>query len=265
MQSRPFSYRFQISYLGSRFKGWAPQPNQPTVQRKLERVLRHVLGHEDFSLIGGSRTDAGVSCRQGFFQLFLREAPQLDELMMGLDRHLPDDILVENPVALDPAFNLIQSVASKTYRYYFSNHPDFKPAYSSQVTRYRGALELAQMKEVSQLFVGEHDFYAFCRPSATKKNYRREILAVNLATTDDLDGIRLPFPFFYMEVTGKGFLHHQLRKMMTSIWEVGSGSWQLKDIKDRLQDPQSDWEQIPPAPAHGLILWTTELKPEGSN
>ena len=57
MQHKPFSYLFSISYFGARFKGWAKQPEQPTVEGKLERVLRFVLEDRSFTLIGSSRTD----------------------------------------------------------------------------------------------------------------------------------------------------------------------------------------------------------------
>jgi tRNA pseudouridine38-40 synthase len=51
--------------------------------------------------------------------------------------------------------------------------------------------------------------------------------------------------------------------MMTAIWEVGKWNWELKDIQERLIHPDANWEQIPPAPAYGLILWETILKFEG--
>jgi|TARA_R110002126_G_scaffold71867_1_gene179831 tRNA pseudouridine38-40 synthase len=55
-------------------------------------------------------------------------------------------------------------------------------------------------------------------------------------------------------VIGTGFIHHQVRKMMTVIWEIVKGNWELKDIQERLKHLDADWEQIPPAPSNGLIL-----------
>lgn len=262
MQSRPFSYLFSISYFGARYKGWAPQPNQPTVQRRIERVLRHVLGHEDFSLIGASRTDSGVSCRDGYFQLFLREKVSLTGLLPELNTHLPDDIRVSQVQEVEADFNLIQSVSQKTYRYYFSNQAVFNPSISAFAVHVSEPLQVDLMKKAVESFVGDHNFKAFCKTSPNKSEYNRDVISAEIFTTNEFQGIIFPSELLFFEVTGTGFLHHQVRKMMWSIWEVGKGVWNLNEIRDRLDNPENSWDQIPPAPAHGLVLWETVLKSE---
>jgi len=260
MQSRPFSYLFSISYFGARYKGWAPQPNQPTVQKRLERVFRHVFGHEDFSLIGASRTDSGVSCLGGFVQLFLRERVEMDKLLSELNTHLPDDIRLNSVEEVPITFNLIQAVRQKTYRYYFSNESNFHPFASAFLVNIPSSLDLDLMREAAQLFVGSHDFKAFCKASENKTDYTREVLSAAIYTSSEFLGTFFPTKIHYFEVTGTGFLHHQVRKMMTALWEVSNGNWKLADISKRLESANSDWEHIPPAPANGLILWKTEIE-----
>lgn len=260
MQSRPFSYLFSISYFGARYKGWAPQPNQPTVQRRVERVFRHALGHEDFSLIGASRTDSGVSCLGGFLQLFLREKVTIETLLPELNTHLPDDIRLNGVEEVSMTFNLIQAVKQKTYRFYFSNEAIFHPFASSFLVNIPSLLDLELMQEAAQLFVGSHDFKAFCKASENKTDYTREVLFAGIYSSDEFLGTFFPKGISYFEVTGTGFLHHQVRKMMTAIWEVGKGNWKMEEITNRLEEPNSDWEHIPPAPANGLVLWKTEIE-----
>lgn len=262
MQSRPFSYLFSISYFGARYKGWAPQPNQPTVQRRIERVLGHVLGHTDFSLIGASRTDSGVSCKQGYFQLFLKEEAKLKNFVEELNTFLPEDIHIFEMNEVPFSFNLISSVEEKTYRYYFSKDPKFHPFASALVTMVNFDLDLGKMSEAAALFEGEHDFWTFCKPSPQKTNYTRTILSAAVYPSEEAFGPFPPSDVYYFEVAGKGFLHHQVRKMMTAIWEVGSGNWEISDLQARLEEPRKDWEQIPPAPANGLVLWETKIKSE---
>jgi tRNA pseudouridine38-40 synthase len=263
MQLRPFSYLFSISYFGARYKGWAPQPNQPTVQRRLERVFRHVFGHEDFSLIGASRTDSGVSCLGGYFQLFLREKVNIEALLPELNIHLPDDIRLNSVEEVSASFNLIKSVSRKTYRYHFSNTEDSHPFAAAFAVKVSEPLNLEWMQAATESFVGEYNFKAFCKPSENKTDYVREVISAGINTSNEFQGIFFPLEISYFEVTGSGFLHHQVRKMMTTIWEVGKGNWELKVIQERLSNPNAVWEQIPPAPAHGLILWETILKFEG--
>lgn len=258
MQSRPHSYLFSISYFGARYKGWAPQPNQPTVQRRLERVIRHVLGHEDFSLIGSSRTDSGVSCVGGYVQIFLREKVEMNSLLPELNEHLPQDIQLNSVQEVATNFNLIQSVKQKTYRYYFSNSIDFHPFASAFLVNIKENLNWEAMREACQLFKGKHEFKAFCKPSENKIDYIREVLSADILNTNEFLGQYFPKEIYYFEITGTGFLHHQVRMMMSAVWQIGRGEMDLSEIEKRFQSAE-EFEKLPPAPANGLVLWETIL------
>lgn len=255
MLSRPHTYLFSISYFGARFKGWAKQKDQPTVEGKLERVIRFVLGHEDFRILGSSRTDAGVSCRSGFVQIFLREKADLEALLSELNANLGGEIRLNSVREIPREFNLIHEVAKKTYRYFFSDSEDFHPFASSLVTAVSKINPLSQMQENASLFVGKHDFRAFCKVSENKTDYVREILEAKIFQTDEFQGEFFPTPIYCFEVTGTGFLHHQVRKMVGAIWYLHA-----QEISQRLEKPTGNWEQIPPAAANGLVLWETFLR-----
>ena len=254
MLSKPFSYLFSISYFGARFKGWAKQPEQPTVEGKLERVLRFILEERPFRLIGSSRTDSGVSCRKGYVQLFAEEEIEFESLLETINTHLGGEIRLEGvePIARD--FNLIQSVHQKTYRYFFASPQNFHPFASSFVSAVPFSNSLDQMQELGSLFVGRHNFKAFCQPSATKSSYERSIEAVRLFELDEMNSSYTP-PVFVVEVVGQGFLHHQVRKMVYAIW-----NWNAVQIQERLENPEADWAPVPTAPANGLVLWDTVLE-----
>lgn len=258
MQSRPFSYLFSISYFGARYKGWAIQPGQATVQGKLEKVLKFVLVHDDFSVLGGSRTDAGVSCLGGYVQIFLREKTEMETLLPAINQYLPQDIRLNSVQEVPTNFNLIQSVNQKTYRYYFSNSSKFHPFASAFMFNISGDLNWQIMKESAQIFVGPHDFKAFCTPSPNKTDYVREILSAAIYSSNEFLGQFFPQEIHYLEVTGKGFLHHQVRMMVNAIIKTGSGEWRSDEIRNRLTNPDA-CEKFAPAPANGLVLWETDL------
>ena len=255
MQPKPFSYLFSISYFGARFKGWAKQPEQPTVEGKLERVLRFVLEERPFRLIGSSRTDSGVSCRKGYVQLFVEEEIEFEALLETINIHLGGEIRLEGVESVARDFNLIQSVHQKTYRYYFAQPEGFHPFASSFIAAVPFTNALAQMQENGQLFVGRKNFKAFCQPSATKLSYEREVESVSVFEVIDSPSIYSPAQVFEVEVVGKGFLHHQVRKMVYAIW-----NWNSAQIQERLEHPEKDWPAVPTAPAQGLVLWDTVLK-----
>jgi tRNA pseudouridine38-40 synthase len=254
MQSKPFSYLFSISYFGARFKGWAKQPEQSTVEGKLERVLRFVLGDRSFTLIGSSRTDSGVSCRKGYVQFFVEEAIAFEDLLPTINAHLGGEIRLDSVQEVPRDFNLIQSVYQKTYRYFFAHPEEFHPFASSFVSAVPFANTLTQMQENGQLFVGRHNFKAFCQPSATKLSYEREVESLSVFELRDMPSSFAPSQVFAVEVVGKGFLHHQVRKMVYAIW-----NWNAAEIQERLQSPEKEWPAVPTAPAQGLVLWDTVL------
>jgi len=254
MQSKPFSYLFSISYFGARFKGWAKQPEQSTVEGKLERVLRFVLGDRSFTLIGSSRTDSGVSCRKGYVQLFVEETIPFEDLLQTINAHLGGEIRLDSVQEVPRDFNLIQSVYQKTYRYFFAHPEEFHPFASSFVSAVPFANTLTQMQENGQLFVGRHNFKAFCQPSATKLSYEREVESLSVFEVSDMPSSFAPSQVFAVEVVGKGFLHHQVRKMVYAIW-----NWNAAQIQERLQSPEKEWPAVPTAPAQGLVLWDTVL------
>lgn len=257
MLYKPFSYLFSISYFGARFKGWAKQPEQSTVEGKLERVLRFVLEDRNFTLIGSSRTDSGVSCRKGYMQLFVEEAIAFEEMLSTINVHLGGEIRLDAVQEVPRDFNLIQSVQQKTYRYYFAQPEGFHPFASSFIAAVPFANALAQMQENGQLFVGRKNFKAFCQPSATKLSYEREVESVSVFEVIDSPSIYSPAQVFGVEVVGKGFLHHQVRKMVYAIW-----NWNPAQIQERLERPEEAWPAVPTAPAQGLVLWDTVLKLE---
>lgn len=254
MRSRPFTSIFSISYYGARFKGWAVQPGQPTVQGKLEKVLRFVLGHEDFQILGSSRTDAGVSCRSGFVQIFLREKVDLEALLAEFNLHLGGEIRLNSVQEIQRDFNLIQAVKQKTYRYFFSDSESFHPFASPFLTLVTGISSIEQMQEKASLFAGKHDFKAFCKVSGTKTDFVREVISAKVFESDTFSSEFSPVNTFCFEVTATGFLYHQVRKMIYAIWFFSPD-----EIKERLENPAGQWDSVPTASANGLVLWETVL------
>jgi tRNA pseudouridine38-40 synthase len=254
LRSRPYSYLFSISYFGARFKGWAKQTSQPTVEGKLERVFRFVLGHDDFSMIGSSRTDSGVSCREGFLQVFLKEKLEFESLLTELNQNLGGEIRLNSVEEIRRDFNLIQSVKQKTYRYFFSDSESFHPFASAFLTSANGINSLNHMQENAALFVGKHDFRAFCKVSGEKFDFTRHILEAKVFEYDSFSSEFFPSKTLCFEITGTGFLYHQVRKMIYAIWFLSPSQ-----IKGRLENPEGPWDPVPTASANGLVLWETVL------
>ena len=254
MQHRPHTYLFWIQYLGFRYHGWQKQPNVKTIQGRLERGLRHVLGHEDFMILGAGRTDSGVSCQKGAFELFNIRALELDTFINELNASLPDDIRILNGQKVDLEFNVIQDVMAKEYRYYFAHGHKIHPFAAGNIAWVNQSLDLEPMRRAAELFVGEHDFRRFCTQGKitdnfTRRIYRAEISEESLA----YQGGIYPDQVYCFQVKGSGFLMHQVRIMMGALFQVGMGELGVEDIRVALQSQ----EAVPlsgKVPAHGLVM-----------
>jgi len=112
------------------------------------------------------------------------------------------------------------------------------------------ALDLALMKQVCVIFIGEHDFYSFASRDKNSHSTVRTITKLSLKKTESLD---MDLDVFFFEVEGDGFLRHMIRYMVSSIIEVGRGRIDTEDIRQALHNRNED-KLTPKAKARGLHL-----------
>jgi tRNA pseudouridine38-40 synthase len=252
MQSKPFAYLFFIQYLGLRYHGWQKQPGIKTIQGTLERVFKHVLGHDDFNILAAGRTDAGVSCQRGAFELFSKFPLEISLVLELLNENLPDDIRILEGKNVPLSFNIIQDVEWKEYRYSFASGKKFHPFLAGNCSFFLGQLDVEKMKEVATLFIGTHDFRRFCSKSKEDADCTRVIFQSELVVLPSNEASR-DTQFFQYQVRGKGFMMHQVRLMAGTIIEVGKGKLTLNEVKEALMGNGEGFLSHKP-PANGLVL-----------
>ncbi|WP_040489736.1 tRNA pseudouridine synthase A [Indibacter alkaliphilus] len=253
MQNRPYTYLFYIQYLGLRYSGWQRQKGVKTIQGSLERGLRFVLGHEDFNILGASRTDSGVSCREGAFELFLKEALLIPDFIQKVNQNLPTDIRIIRMQPVSPSFNIIQDVVSKsyTYNFLFGEKPD--PFQNPVAAFFPGYPDLQLMQKGVKLFQGKHDFKRFCSVDKVTENYIREIYSSEVILDKSFDHEEGPYIKVIFRVSGKGFLRYQVRIMAGALADLGLGRLGFSELEESLRVPEGKPLAIA-APACGLTL-----------
>lgn len=258
MQTRPFTYLFYLQYLGLRYHGWQKQPGVKTIQGTLEKAFRFVLGHEDFTILGASRTDAEVSCNGGAFELFLKDEISPD-LLSTLNSFLPSDVrlLGFEPVSL--TFNIIQDVIWKEYHYHFAIGKKFHPFMAGNLSFFQGTPDPELMKKGAKLFVGKHNFRRFCAIDKVTDDYVREVLESEILQHVQAGTGLIPESAFTFSVKGKGFLRYQVRIMMGALIDLGMGKISLVDLKNTL-DSELTYPISVAVPANGLVLERVEFK-----
>ena len=238
--------KLEISYDGTNYHGFQTQPDRPTVQAELAKVLFELTGG-NVRLAASGRTDAGVHARKQVVHFKLDEAIPIEKLPTVFNRLLPADIRATAASEVGKEFHSRYDAVWKTYRYYIYNariSDVFLRQYSWHVPF---AIDVVAMQQAARYFKGTHDFTSF---STLYGKYDR----VRTITRSEIwqEGNQVIF-----EVTGSGFLHNMVRIMIGTLVRVGDGTLLPEEI-GTIIEKQNRREAGPTAPASGLFLWDVE-------
>lgn len=257
-QAKKYYYLVKFQYLGFRYHGWQVQPDVKTVQKMIEKTIRFVLKHEDFKVLGASRTDMMVSANQSAFELFLKEHWEVDPLKEKLNKSLPNDIAVLNIEEVDEKFNIIQGAKEKEYHYLFSYGEKIHPFCAPFMLGVHDDLDIEKMKLGAKLFEGVHNFQRYSFRPTGKTNFVREIYSCEIVENTVLKANFFPEKSFLLKVRGSGFMRYQIRLMMGVLFQLGKSEVDLDFIEDTLKNPSPQTLQEI-APASGLCLNAIEF------
>ena len=213
--------RLDVCYDGTRYRGWQRLPNHDnTIQGKLERTLSRILG-ESIEITGSGRTDAGTHAKCQVVNFHCNSTMDTEEILKQLRMYLPEDIGIYSCRNVSPRFHARLNAKTKTYCYRVWNSATPCIFERKYVYIHERSLNVEAMRDASLLFLGEHDFSAFCANKNMKKSTVRYIESFDILRQGD----ELRFV-----VTGNGFLHHMVRIMVGTLLEVGRGERSAESI-----------------------------------
>ena len=206
--------RLDICYDGTRYNGWQRQTSHDnTIQGKLETALSRILG-EPIEISASGRTDTGVHARGQVANFHTTSAMDCAQLLSELRKYLPEDIGIYSCREVSPRFHARLNALEKTYCYRLWNS-DAPCVFDRRfVAVMEEELDLEAMNAAAQLFLGTHDFSAFC---ANKKMKKSTVRTIKSFTVERM-GEEIVFT-----VTGNGFLHNMVRILVGTLVEVGRG------------------------------------------
>lgn len=208
------NYKIVIQYDGGRYKGWQRLGGtENTIQGKIESVLSEMVG-QAIEIIGSSRTDAGVHAlaQTANFKTDRDFTPA--EVKKYLNRYLPQDISVTE-VSLAPGnFHARYNALEKTYLYKIWNHEYPNPFMRKYSMHVEQKLDIAKMEAAAGYLTGEHDFTAFTNAKSKSKSMVRTVYSIEITEDDGFIDIR---------ISGDGFLHNMVRRIVGTMIEVGLG------------------------------------------
>ena len=213
--------RLDICYDGTRYRGWQRLKDvDNTIQGKLEQTLSRILG-EEIEIHGSGRTDAGAHALGQVANFHCSSGLSCQEILQQLRRYLPEDIGIYSFREVSERFHARLNAKTKTYRYriWTGEMPCvFERKY---VWVNAESLDVERMRKAAELFLGEHDFSAFCANKKMKKSTLRRV---------DRIEIRQIGPELQLDFTGNGFLYNMVRIMVGTLVEVGRGERKAESI-----------------------------------
>ncbi len=253
-------YRLTVAYDGTNFHGWQKQCTAAgdagdavdvrTAQGVLEQAVRKTV-REPVSVLGASRTDAGVHA-VGQVAAFTSDGEmETDRLCAAINARLPDDMQVRRATIVSADFSPISDAIAKGYRYRISwgravrggpPRPLFQ-RFTTFWTPYD--LDATRMNDAARRLIGEHDFASFTRVGQERESTIRTIHDCRVTAGR---GRRL-----HIHVAGDGFLYNMVRIIAGTLLEVGRGRTDPESMGDIVAaaDRRAAGPTLPP---QGLCL-----------
>lgn len=216
-----------IAYHGGAYHGFQRQKNAVTVQQAIEEALAKILG-EPIGINGCSRTDTGVHAREFYFNFLTALPIPCGGLKAGMNALLPEDIAVFSCEEAEEDFHARYCAKGKEYVYLVQNTPQRDVFSQKLALHYPKKLDEQRLDRAAKLFIGEHDFSAFCKAEA--KAHLKSTVRTVYDFRVERNGDSVLFT-----VSGNGFLHNMVRIMVGTLLYINEGKRTETDLIRSLQ------------------------------
>lgn len=250
------TWKLEIEYEGTRYRGWQIQHNAKTVQGELMDAARQLFSAK-VEIGGSGRTDAGVHATAQIAHL---KVPELSanitprQIQHGFNDILPHDINILKVQNAAENFNARRDAAARYYLYQISTR---RTAFAKNFVWWiKDTLNAKEMQEAAALLVGRHNFQSFCEQEEGKKQSTIvQVTHTEIFTDGDLICFR---------IGASHFLWKMVRRIVGMLAEVGRGKASVKDF-ERLIKFESNAAAQYTAPPSGLFLEKVLYKGETPN
>lgn len=239
------TYRLDLEYEGTRYRGWQEQKSVRTVAGELRRAAEAALGGA-VELGGAGRTDAGVHALGQVAHLRAGREMAARHLAEAINDALPPDIHVLSARKVEARFHARHAALSRAYLYQVSRR---RTALAKRFVWWvRRPLDAGRMTRAAERLEGRHDFAAFCEKPEAQSSTLVVVERAEVATAGDLLLVR---------VVASHFLWRMVRRLVGALVAVGAGELAEKELVELLERGEcaSGFEPArATAPPSGLFL-----------
>jgi tRNA pseudouridine38-40 synthase len=238
------TYRLDLEYEGTRYRGWQEQQNARSVSGELKRAVGDA-GGDVVELGGAGRTDAGVHALHQVAHLRLRTAVEPRRFRLALNDGLPHDVHVLALRQVPDRFHARHDAVLRSYVYQISRR---RTALAKRnVWWIKRTLDPARIEEAAGGLAGMHDFSNFCERPQDQTSTRVLVDRAEVANDGALILVRL---------VASHFLWKMVRRVVGTLVRVGAGELTQRDFAELVRGGGSrglttaEWT----APPSGLFL-----------
>jgi len=239
------TWKLELEYEGTRYRGWQMQHNAKTVQGEMQDAARKLFAGK-FELYGSGRTDAGVHAvgQIAHFKVDeLRVNVTPKQIQFGFNDVLPHDINILKVTNAPDDFHARRDAVARYYLYQISTR---RTAMAKNFVWWiKDQLDADAMAEAAKMLVGRYDFASFAELEEGKKQSTKvEVVHADVFRDGDLICFR---------IGASHFLWKMVRRIVGVLAEVGRGNLTY-DAFARLLKFHSEAAAKFTAPPSGLFL-----------
>lgn len=235
--------KLTVAYDGTDYCGWQIQKNGVTVEEVLNRALSRLTG-EKITVIGASRTDAGVHARGNVAVFDTDTRIPAERIAYAVNALLPEDVVVVRSEEVPAGWHPRKCVSVKTYEYRILNREFPDPVRRRDTYFVSFPLDLDWMRQAAGYLKGTHDFKSFCSAQTSVEDTVRTIYSLDVEKAGDL---------FTVRVRGNGFLYNMVRIIAGTLAGVGRGYFEPEEVERMLEEKDRTKAGVT-APPQGLTL-----------
>lgn len=237
-------YFIKLAYNGAPFFGWQRQPEQISVQERIEDSFSLLLKQE-IAITGCGRTDTGVHASQ-YFAHFDYNSPlsaeEIEKLTFRLNALLPKEIVIYKIYQMPPNAHARFDALSRSYRYHIEVEKN--PFTFPFAHRIYEKLSIEKMNEAAAVLLHTTDFTSFSKVHTQVNNFNCKVSHAKWVINEKQ---------WQFEITADRFLRNMVRAIVGTILDVGRGKMSMESFREAIdrKDRRATGVSVP---AHALFL-----------
>lgn len=218
-----------LRFLGTNYHGWQIQKNALSIQEVFQSALFKVIKHKT-DIKACSRTDSGVHANKFCVNFKTNISITPKNLIFAINRFLPSDVRVIDCMKVPENFHARYSCTKKEYIYKIYNHKVMDPFMYGRSFHFWYPIDLNLINNLCKVFLGYHDFTAFCSLDARAKiNMFRNINYLAAEKNKNNENI------IEFKIQADGFLYNMVRIIVGTLLKANYKKMNCFDIKNVLE------------------------------